>query len=217
MVDVSIIEYGIGNVRSVFNAILRIGARPSIASDGATLMHQNPDRIILPGVGAIGQALENLRGRGFEPVLDTFVRNEKTPFCGICVGMQMLGSTCEEFGNHRGLGWIPGHVGQLNLDDADVILPHMGWNTVSVKDPATSIIGALDGHDAYFAHTYTLKCEDRFVLSTTEYGGHQFVSAVKHGHIIGVQFHPEKSSKFGDALLREFVYGKDPKEPNSHV
>ncbi len=216
MVDVSIIEYGIGNVRSVFNAVERIGAVPHIASDGAMLTDQNPDRIILPGVGAIGQALENLRARSFQPALESLVHEKKIPLCGICVGMQMLGETCEEFGTYQGLGWIPGHVGRLDLKGERLFLPHMGWNTISVKNSNDPVVGLLDGQDVYFAHSYTLKCPDEFVLSTTDYGG-EFVSAVRRDHIIGVQFHPEKSSTLGDALLHAFIFGEGKKEAVGRV
>lgn len=207
MISVGIIEYGIGNVRSVYNAVTRIGAAPNIVSDGKTLEELNADCILLPGVGAVGQALKNLRARGFEAVLEDIVLKKKTPFCGICVGMQILGETCDEFGFHQGFGWIPGHVGRLEPDDKKMTLPHMGWNTISATDLSDPVLGPLDGQDAYFAHSFTLRCPDEFVLSTTDYGG-RFVSAVRRDHIVGVQFHPEKSSLLGDALLRAFVFAE---------
>jgi len=216
MTNVGIIEYGIGNVRSVANAVARIGATPNIVSDGTALAQLQPDCILLPGVGAIGQALENLRDRAFEPVLEDIVLERNTPFCGICVGMQMLGETCEEFGDYRGLGWIPGHVGRLELDDEKLTLPHMGWNTLSVTCSTDPVLGAFDGKDVYFAHSYTLRCPDEFVLSTTEYGG-KIVSAVRRDHIVGVQFHPEKSSQLGDNLLRAFIFGDEKGKTSNNV
>lgn len=202
--SVGIIEYGIGNVHSVYNAVRRIGAAPSIVSDGKSLAELNADCIILPGVGAVGRALKNLRARGFQEVLECIVLKQKTPICGICVGMQLFCETCEEFGFHQGFRWIPGHVGRLEPREREFKLPHIGWNTLTVTNLNDPIFGALHGKDAYFAHSFSLRCPDEFVISTTYYG-ERFVSAVRRDNIIGVQFHPEKSSSLGDVFIKSFL------------
>ena len=201
---VSIADYGIGNVQSVVNACDRAGAETLVARDGKELLAQQPGRIILPGVGAIGAALKNLRDRDFETALQRLVIEQGVAFLGICVGMQMLGEVCEEFGEHRGLGWLPGRVHRLETENSKLPLPHVGWNTLDIQCPDDPVIGPLDGNDVYFVHSYALDCPKEFVLATTDYGGH-FVSAVRHGHILGVQFHPEKSSALGGALLDAFI------------
>lgn len=201
---VSVIEYGIGNVQSVVNACERIGAGTRVAHDGAELEEQNPERIVMPGVGAIGEALGNLRARGFDSALDRLVVDGGTPLLGICVGMQMLGESCEEFGSHQGLGLVPGRVRRLAPEGSGLRLPHVGWNTIAVRRADDPVLGPLDGEDFYFVHSYALECPDEFVLATTEYGA-PFVSAVRRDHIIGVQFHPEKSSALGAALLGAFL------------
>lgn len=201
---VSVVEYGIGNIQSVVNACRRLEAVTEIARDGDDLLAQAPERIILPGVGAVGEALTNLRARGLEQVLNTLVRDGQVPFLGICVGMQMLAETCEEFGQHQGLGWIPGRVVRMAPEGSGVRLPHVGWNTLEVTDSADPVLGALHGQDVYFVHSYAMQCPDEYVLSRSDYVG-KFVSAVRRDHIYAVQFHPEKSASLGSRLLGNFL------------
>ncbi|MHA1567259.1 MAG: imidazole glycerol phosphate synthase subunit HisH [Alphaproteobacteria bacterium] len=198
---VSVVSYGVGNIQSVLNACARIGAHARQAATGQELTDQDPERIILPGVGAIGAALAALRERQLEESLTEFV-DRGVPFLGICVGMQMLAQTCEEFGEHRGLGWIPGHVGRLQANGRPV--PHIGWNTVELTQGDDPALHPIHGKNMYFVHSYAMSCPAEFTLATTDYGG-AFVSAVRRDHIVGVQFHPEKSSTLGDALLRAFI------------
>jgi imidazole glycerol-phosphate synthase subunit HisH len=202
---VSVIDYGIGNIQSVINALNRAGSCAVSARDSHELIDQDPERIVLPGVGAVGQALSNLRDRGLEAALNECVINNKTPFLGICVGMQILSEKCTEFGEHQGLGWIPGSVDKLSPVNGENKLPHIGWNTIDVVDN-NSLFSTLNGHDFYFVHSYALNTSKEYISATTEYG-QVFVSAVRREHIAGVQFHPEKSSKLGDILLKEFLKG----------
>ncbi len=202
---ISIVEYGIGNVQSVVDACVRVGAEVNVARDGEELLNAGADRIVLPGVGAIGAALANLRGRSLDKALEECVRGRGVPFLGICVGMQMLGDICEEFGEHRGLGWIPGRVRRLCPTESDARLPHVGWNTVDATETVDPLLSDVAGKDAYFVHSYALDCPSEYVISTTEYEQINFVSAVRNGHISGVQFHPEKSSVIGSALLTAFL------------
>jgi imidazole glycerol-phosphate synthase subunit HisH len=202
---VSIIEYGIGNIQSVANAVERTGAKVSIVKEGEELLSSDPARIILPGVGAVGAALDYLRERNFGKALEEAVIANKVPFLGICVGMQMLGEICEEYGVHQGLGWIPGRVRRLDKSSPGIRLPHVGWNTIDAVGAPDPLLSDVVGKDAYFVHSYVFECPKENVISTTNYGGIDFVSAVRQGHITGVQFHPEKSSVIGTGLLTAFL------------
>lgn len=200
---ISIVEYGVGNIGSVLHACRRAGIEPLIAHDGAELASQDPERILLPGVGAIGEALKQLRTRNFEPVLNRLVIDRKTPLLGICVGMQILAERCEEFGEHEGLNWLPGaRTKRIAQKGAGVRVPHIGWNTIEPTDDTPLFSGMTDEH-FYFVHSYAVQCSDDFVLARTDYGG-PFVSAVQRNNIFGVQFHPEKSAAAGVKLLQNF-------------
>jgi imidazole glycerol-phosphate synthase subunit HisH len=200
----SIIDYGVGNIGSVVNACKRAGIEPVVAQTGLELDEQKPGHILMPGVGAIGSALDKMRSREFEPVLNRLVMEERTPILGICVGMQMLVECAEEFGAHTGLGWLPGAYTQRIAEKGSGLrLPHIGWNTIE-PEYDDSIVSGIESRDFYFVHSYAVFCADEFVLTLTEYGG-RFVSAVRRGHVIGVQFHPEKSGTAGIQLLRNFM------------
>jgi imidazole glycerol-phosphate synthase subunit HisH len=199
---VALVEYGIGNVGSVANALDRIGADLTVVSDGDALQAMSAHCIIMPGVGAVGEALALLRERGLEQALNALVVGGKTPFLGICVGMQVMAEVCEEFGAHRGFGWIPGRVTTLTSPSPGFRLPHVGWNEISVRP--NGFLKDLDGEHFYFVHSYAIDCPAEFVAATANYGG-PFTAAVQHGHVMGVQFHPEKSSQAGAVLLRGFL------------
>ncbi len=199
----ALVDYGIGNVMSVANALHRVGADTEVVRDGDALTALNPDCIVMPGVGAVGEALSLLRERGLDEALNRFVIDQSVSYLGICVGMQVMASVCEEFGEHRGLGWIPGKVTRLVPEGSPLRLPHVGWNTISVAGEADFLAG-LDGEHFYFVHSYGVECPGEFVAARSEYG-QPFIAAVQHGHMKGVQFHPEKSSRAGEALLRGFV------------
>lgn len=199
---VAVIDYGIGNVQSVVNACAAVGADTARVADGAALDDFAPERIVLPGVGAIGAALARFRERGFVEPVECRVR-DGMPFLGICVGMQMMAEICEEFGRFEGFGWIPGRVARLE-GPPDLRIPHAGWNTIDVADPADPVLGPMNGRDAYFVHSYAIACCDAHVAARTTYGA-AFVSAVRRGNIVGVQFHPEKSSADGRRLLARFL------------
>jgi len=201
--NVTLVDCGIGNVQSVANALRRVGAEPAIVSDGDALRMAAASCVVMPGVGAVGEALALLRERGLDTALNDLVRDGDVPFLGICVGMQVMAEVCEEFGEHAGLGWIPGRVRRLAPRDGELRVPHVGWNTITVAD-GPSFLGGLDGSHFYFVHSYALDCPDEFVLATADYGG-PFVAAVRRDHIAGVQFHPEKSSGAGEAMLRSFL------------
>ncbi len=200
---VALVEYGIGNVLSVANALTRAGVTPVVVRDGDELTALDASCVVMPGVGAVGEALLLLRQRGLDVALQALVVDRGVPFLGICVGMQVMAETCEEFGEHRGLGWIPGRVRRLAPEGSSLRLPHVGWNTISLRDDGDFLTG-LDGEHFYFVHSFVMECPDEYVVATANYG-HPFVAAVCHGRLMGVQFHPEKSSQAGAVLLSEFL------------
>jgi glutamine amidotransferase len=204
MKRVAVIDYGIGNVRSVMNACTRQGIEVTRVTTGDELASADPSHILLPGVGAIAAAMERLGQRGFRPVLERLVLGEGRHFLGICVGMQILAETCEEFGTHAGLGWVRGRVTRLGAIMPALRVPHVGWNTLHVRDAGDPVLGPLDGADVYFVHSYAFEAEPSAIAATTDYGG-AFASAIRKGPILGVQFHPEKSSKAGAGLIARFV------------
>ena len=205
MVSVAIIEYGVGNLGSVVNACRRAGCEPSIVGNAEELEIADPTHIVLQGVGAIGEALLHLRARDIEAPLTALVRDSSIPTLAICVGMQMLAETCSEFGEHRGLGWIPGaHTGRIAFVGSGVRLPHMGWNNITVKGDHDGLLDGLESEHFYFLHSYAMRCEAEHVISTADYAG-EVTAAVRNGNIFGVQFHPEKSNKAGARLISNFL------------
>ena len=168
MSRLAIVEYGVGIIQSVANAFYRLGTKPNIVNDGAGLLSLSPNHIVLPGVGAMGHALAMLRSRGLEEALTRLVREEKTPFLGICVGMQIMASRCNEFGIHQGLGWIPGEVSHLSKAGVSLCLPHIGWNTIRATS-SHYIAQSVKGKDAYFLHSGAYLGHQEFVLATASY------------------------------------------------
>ena len=196
-----IIDYGVGNTHSVFNAITSLGYRKVKISDEEKLIGA-ADALVLPGVGAFDEAMKNLEGRGLKTVLDAEVLKKKKPILGICVGMQMFASYSEENGIHNGLNWIEGNVKRLDLP-SQYSVPHVGWNNVrySNSDPVFN----RNGNDCnfYFDHSYYFDCDYKYVAAFCDYGIN-VTAAVQHENIFGVQFHPEKSQTNGLKLFRSF-------------
>ncbi len=197
---IALIDYGAGNLRSVANALGAAGASDVvITSDAADVARAT--RIVLPGVGAFGACIGALRAvPGLVDALDARVRGDGVPFLGICVGMQLLAGEGIEHGRHAGLGWIAGSV--RAFDPApDVRVPHMGWNDVTPAVPHP----VIEGGEAYFLHGYHFTAaRDQDVAATSSHGG-PFVAAVARDNILGLQFHPEKSQRYGIATLERFL------------
>lgn len=194
----ALIDYGAGNLHSVANALKAAGASDVLITADADAVAK-ADRIVLPGVGAFGACASALRGvGGMVEALEQRVRRDGVPFLGICVGMQLMADTGEEHGVHAGLGWVPGTVRHLTPRDAAAKVPHMGWNDVIPATPHPLI----EAGEAYFLHSYAFDGDD--VLATTEHGG-AVTAAIGRDNMIGVQFHPEKSQRFGLALLERFL------------
>ncbi|MDA8942679.1 imidazole glycerol phosphate synthase subunit HisH [Alphaproteobacteria bacterium] len=203
MGSVAVINCGLGNIQSVFNAACRVSDNVQLVDSASELLSLNIDRVILPGVGAVGRSLKHLRENGFETALKARVLEDAVPFLGICVGMQVLATTCLEFGVHDGLNLIPGTVRKLTQEGSVIKLPHVGWNQVHHTNdihPSKNISGS----DFYFVHSYYFDCEPEFVIAKTDYEI-DFPSMIGRENIFGVQFHPEKSSKSGEKLLSCFI------------
>ena len=203
MNDVAIVDFGLCNLDSIVRAVEQCGGRAKVATEYSQLNGVNS--IILPGVGTFGDAMRNLSKRGLDQALNEQVISRKIPFLGICLGMQLLAVNGTEQGNHNGLGWVKGAVVKLEKQAPTERTLHIGWNEVHYSQETELFDGIGDMTDFYFMHSYHLVCEDtQEVLATTPYCG-EFTSAVRLGHIFGVQFHPEKSQKAGFQVLRNFL------------
>lgn len=195
---IAIIDYGMGNLHSVGKALERLGCEAAVTSSPEAILAA--DGAILPGVGAFGDAMRNLREAGLESVVKAYAASGK-PLLGICLGMQLLFDESEEHGRHEGLGLLPGRVVRFQ---GDYKVPHMGWNELSFAQPSPLLEGLQPGH-VYFVHSYhVLPARREDLLATTDY--YQPVTAiVGRGSVYGMQFHPEKSGELGMALLGNFV------------
>ena len=194
----ALIDYGAGNLHSVENALRTAGCSDLIVTADADVVAK-ADRIVLPGVGAYGACAAALRAvPGMVEALNRRVRDEGAPFLGICVGMQLMAEAGEEMGTHAGLGWVSGRVRRLEPGSSDAKVPHMGWNDVV---PARTH-PLIEPGEAYFLHSFAFEGAD--VLATTEHAG-AVTAAIGRDMMIGVQFHPEKSQRYGLALLERFL------------
>jgi glutamine amidotransferase len=202
-VKVAIVSYGIGNLASVQRAFEDAGTDAYLANDPTQL--DDAERIVLPGVGAFGEAMNRLRAGGWPDALYRLVVEKVTPVLGICLGMQMLGTSSDENGVHEGLGLIPGRVVRLEELGCSLRVPHMGWNDVTQSQKSSLFDGIPSGTDFYFVHSYALVTDDpAATVATTSYGV-EITAAVRSGHCFGTQFHPEKSSKAGRRLIQNFL------------
>jgi glutamine amidotransferase len=198
-VSVVIIDYGVGNLRSVEKAFAATGCEAIISSDERVL--RDAERLVLPGVGAFGACMKALKERGF----DRLVReraSDGTPLLGVCVGMQLLFDESEEFGSTRGLGLLRGSVRRFS---GDLVVPHVGWNRIQQKRSHELFAGVENGSFCYFVHSfYCEPLDQEVVVGETEYGV-RYASVVADENVCGVQFHPEKSQDVGLRMLRNFT------------
>lgn len=203
---VTIIDYGIGNLRSIEKAFEHVGVEVHRTDDPGTVA--DASRLVLPGVGAFGACINEVRRRGLEAPILTAIA-DKTPFLGVCVGMQLLFEEGHEKGIHQGLGVLPGQVRHFHDTSpqtaSSFTVPHMGWNTVEPTRSSPLLDSLDEGAYVYFVHSFHAVAENEDdVLATTTYG-HTFPSMVQRDHIYGVQFHPEKSQRAGLRLLDNFA------------
>src|SRR3989344_2401623 len=197
-----IIDYKTGNVGSLMNMLKKIGIDSIVSSDPKEI--ESADKIIFPGVGAFDNGMNNLLASGLIPLLEKKVKNQSTPILGVCLGMQLLAKGSEE-GVVPGLGWMDGFVKKFHFEDENLKIPHMGWNTIDIKKVDPIFNEMLKEARFYFVHSYHFVCDEKEkVLATTNYG-YDFDSIIRKDNIWGVQFHPEKSHKFGMQLLKNFA------------
>lgn len=198
---IGIVDYGMGNLRSLRNAVDYLGIDNEIVTDAARISELS--HVIVPGVGAFGKAMENLRARGFVDAIRAHV-SAKKPLLGICLGMQLLASKSLEFGEHEGLGIVPGRVEPFE-PSKEFPVPHVGWNTFSVTGSHPFFKRTKKSVDYYFVHSFHFVTEDPAdTLATTDYG-RTFTAVVARGSVVGCQFHPEKSQAGGLSLLEDFA------------
>jgi glutamine amidotransferase len=200
---IAIIDYDVGNVGSIANMLRKAGADAVITADPWEI--SAADRIVLAGVGSFDTGMRKLRERGLVDLLDRKVREGGTPLLGICLGMQFFGHGSEE-GTEPGFGWLDARAVRFRFaPEVRLKIPHMGWNALDLAPSANGAHGIEEGARFYFVHSYHLVCGDeRDVFARTTYG-YPFVSAVRRRNLFGVQFHPEKSHRFGLALMERFV------------
>lgn len=209
---VTIVDYGLGNLHSVANALTHLGATVDYAENGKAIA--SAERLILPGVGAFADGMRNLTNRGQVQALRAFAGSGR-PFIGICLGMQLLFDESDEFGTHAGLGIIAGRVERIPATGVKV--PHVGWNRLH---PATTqtwdqslLAGTPPGTFAYFVHSFVAKPRNpAHLLAVATYGPHRLTAAVATGSVTGFQYHPEKSGAAGLAMLRVFLTAPSPLE-----
>jgi len=200
---IGIVDYNMGNLASVKNAFKLLGKEAVVENDPEKF--NTYEKLILPGVGAFGDAMEHLKERGMDDALKAYAKTGK-PMLGICLGMQLLFESSQEFGDHEGLGLIKGHVRAFDTRrfEHSLKVPHMGWNRMFTQEHP--LFESLDSeHYLYFVHSYHAVCENTAdEIGRTEYG-YSFTSAVAHNNILGIQPHPEKSHKNGLQILKNFI------------
>lgn len=196
---IAIVDYGMGNLRSVQRAFEYVGAEAIVTDHRATI--ESASAVVLPGVGAFGKAMSNLKRAGLADVIRQVIARGR-PFLGICLGLQLLFKESEEMGQHRGLSVFDGMVKRFNVS---LKVPQIGWNQIHVQQASPLLEGVADGSYAYFAHSYyVVPAVPEIVLATTDYGIN-YPSVIGQDNVFGLQFHPEKSQTVGLRILRNFT------------
>ena len=194
----TIIDYGVGNLRSVYMAFRRLGVEARVTADPAEVRAARA--LVLPGVGAFGDAMQSLQALHLaQPIVDAV--NQGIPFLGICLGLQLLFEASEEMGEHRGLGLLAGRVRRF---PAGLTVPHMGWNQIHQANGTPLWRGVPDHSHVYFVHSYYADAEERAAVAAWTDYGIDYASAVARGNLYAIQFHPEKSQDVGERILRNF-------------
>lgn len=200
---ITIIDYGMGNLGSVKNMLKKIGEKSLITSKKEDI--EKAHKILLPGVGSFDSAVKNLQKLNLIDVIKKRVLEDKIPIMGICLGMQLLTKGSEE-GTLEGFGFIDAYASKFFFKNQSLPIPHMGWNTVNQKKDSNLFFDKnVQNKRFYFVHSYAVQCNNEDDILTTTYYGYEFVSCFEKENIMGCQFHPEKSHKFGMKLLRNFV------------
>ena len=198
---VAIIDYDAGNIKSVEKALLYLGEEAVITRDRDAILRA--DRVILPGVGAFGDAMDKLRTYGLDKVIQEVV-GQNTPFLGICLGLQLLFESSEESEGVEGLGILKGKVVRLP-EESDLKIPHIGWNSLKYPNPGRLFTGIAEDSYVYFVHSYYLQAKDPSIVTATAEYGTLIHASVEQGNVFACQFHPEKSSEVGMQILKNFL------------
>jgi len=199
-----IVDYGVGNLGSIVNMLKKVGVKSAASSDPDVIMHA--DKLILPGIGAFDSGMEKLNERGLVPLLNQLVLTDKVPVLGLCLGLQLMTKRSEE-GQLAGLGWFDAETVRYKFgpEQGNLKVPHMGWNTIEIRRPHPLLSELEPESRFYFVHSFYVRCNNpQAVLAETDYGGY-FHSVVGEGNIMGAQFHPEKSHKYGMRLLKNYA------------
>ncbi|MCI5598478.1 MAG: imidazole glycerol phosphate synthase subunit HisH [Ruminococcus sp.] len=199
---IAIIDYGAGNIQSVYKALKFIGADCKVTSDKDEIL--NADGAILPGVGSFGDAMDTMTKRGIKDTIIEYTKSGK-PFLGICLGLQLLFPESEETPGVKGLDIFKGTITKIPNQNRTLKIPHMGWNNISIKQK-NGIFKGIEGEPyVYFVHSFYLKAQDKDIVAATTQYGVEIDAAVQKGNIIATQFHPEKSGEVGLKMLKNFV------------
>lgn len=199
---ITIVNYGLGNLGSIQNMLKKIGVMDVLISNNPDDI-LNADKLILPGVGAFDAGMSKINELGLVPLLNQAVLEQKKPVLGICLGMQLMTLKSEE-GQLKGLSWMNAEVKKFQFENSELKVPHMGWNFVEIKNSDLKM-KLIDPSRFYFVHSYYIQCHDENDVSITCQYGHDFVAGFRKDNMMGVQFHPEKSHKYGMELMRYFV------------
>lgn len=200
---ISIIDYGLSNLSCVLSAVQRLGFEATIAKDGSEIA--SASMIILPGVGAFGDAMGNLRERNFVGPLNEAVQERKVPFLGICLGAQLICTSSDEFGNHDGLGWIDADVREIEATDQNLRVPHTGWDEIEIVHDSSVMQDIQADSLFYYNHSHAIYPNSQSnVVAYCDYG-ERFASILQKDNIFATQFHPEKSQKTGLELLKNIL------------
>jgi glutamine amidotransferase len=204
--SIAIIDYGMGNLRSVQKGFAAVGAKSHIISQPEEI--DQADKIVLPGIGAFKDAIATLREKKLDEAVIRHAERGK-PFLGICLGLQLLFDVDFEDGEHRGLGIVAGKCIRFDLDATlNMKVPHMGWNQLAIKNPSPILRELPEGSSVYFVHSYHVVPEDTGVIASETDYGRPFVSSICQGNVMATQFHPEKSQKVGLRILENFARWK---------
>lgn len=201
---ITIVDYGVGNLGSIYNMFKKIGVQALVSSNPSEI--EKATKLVLPGVGSFDYAMKNLQNSGYIPVLNQKVLGEQIPILGICLGMQLLTKKSEE-GNSAGLGLIDAETVkfEFNKENGGLRIPHMGWNDLKAVKKSPILMNMYEDARFYFVHSYHVVCKNADDVLAKTFYGYEFTSMIQHQNIFGTQFHPEKSHKFGLKLLKNFT------------